>query len=227
MKGMTEFIKAYGSTLPKDQQGSDQPIPLRMPIAISRQIGSGGRLVAARLAERLGLELVSKSIIEEISHRTKVPTDLLDLLDEKPGRALELFGAGLLRGASITESDYNRVLKATVATFLELGNAIILGRGSIFVALPGRALRLLIVAPLENRIEAMTRYEDLTPQKARARVLEIDSERRQFNKRHFGHEEASAEHYDLVVNTAMFSVDEAAEISICAYQKMVEANRFS
>ena len=225
MKGMTEFIKAYGSTLPHDKQGGDQTRPFRMPIAISRQIGSGGRLVAARLAERLGLELVGKSLIDEISQRTKVPTDLLNLLDEKPGRALELFGAGLLRGASITESDYNRVLKATVTTFLELGNAIILGRGSVFVATPGRALRLMIVAPLEKRIEAMTRYEDLSPQKARARVLEIDAERREFTKRHFGHEEASAEYYDLVVNTAMFSIDEAAEVSIIAYQKMADAHR--
>ena len=186
MKGMTEFIRAYGSVLWKEDEGEEAKKRFRPSVVISRELGSGGRVIAGLLAEKLGFEVAGKHIIDEIASRIKVPTDLLRLLDERPGNTLEMFGAGLLHGAAISESDYDRALKGTMGTLLELGSLVIVGRGGVFVAKPGQALRLMVVAPLEKRVHNYVMYENLTEKKARDKLLEIDAQRRHFHKRQIG-----------------------------------------
>lgn len=220
MKGMTEFIRAYGSALAKERTGEEPKKRFRPSIAITRELGSGGRIIAGLLAERLGFEVAGKEIINEIAERIKVPKDLLGLLDERPGNTLEIFGAGLLHGAAISESDYDRALKGTLGTLLELGSLVIVGRGGVFVAKPGQALRVMVVAPLERRVQNYVIYENLSEKKAREKLLEIDAQRHHFHKRHFGHTEVDSNHYDLTINTEHLSMRSATEVILAAYREL-------
>jgi cytidylate kinase len=219
MQNMPGFLKAYGSILAREREalGDKQ---FRPPIALSREIGSGGRLIAQALADRLGFTMAGKSILEEIANKTKVPQDLVEMLDERPGRALEIFGAGLLRGAAINEGDYDRVLKSTLSALLELGSVVIVGRGAVFVAKPGRALRVLVVAPLEQRIENYARYLGLDLKKAREDVARIDDERHRFHKRHFGTTDVTPDRYDIAINTGHISILSATDILTKVYEEV-------
>ncbi len=214
MKTMPDF-----NILSRERKDSGEK-PFRAPIAISREIGSGGRLIAQALADRLGFTMAGKSILEEIATKTKVPQDLVELLDERPGRALEIFGAGLLRGAAINEKDYDRVLKSTLSALLELGSVVIVGRGAVFVAKPGRALRVLVVAPLEKRVENYAKYLQMDLKKARAEVARIDDERHRFHKRHFGTTEITPDRYDIALNMAHITLESATDILMTAYEEV-------
>jgi cytidylate kinase len=223
MKGMTAFLKAYGGTLAREKEAGKEPRKFQPPVVISREIGSGGRLIAEALAQKLGFEVLSRRIVEEIANHTKVPEDLVELLDERPGRSLEVFGAGLLRGASINSGDYEQVLKSTVTAFLELGNVVLVGRGGVFLAKPGRALRILVFAPLSKRIARYAEYRKLDEKHARAEVLAIDADRLRFHKVHFRHSEVTPEFYDLSINTGELGIEASVDISLAAYEHIRQA----
>ena len=74
---------------------------------------------------------------------------------------IERYLVDAFRGARFTESDYLRHLVRTVAALGERGAAVILGRGSVFILPPERALRVFLVAPREHRLERIAKQEHL------------------------------------------------------------------
>src|SRR3979411_1587521 len=54
-------------------------------ITIAREFGAGGETVGHMLAERLNLEYLDGKIVDEVARRLKVPTDVVEPYDEKPG----------------------------------------------------------------------------------------------------------------------------------------------
>ena len=66
------------------------PLKAELPvITVSREPGSGGKLVAARVAEKLGLDLFHQEVIHEMAQSAQVETRLLKTLDEKGLSVLE------------------------------------------------------------------------------------------------------------------------------------------
>lgn len=220
MEALSEFLAAYSRVLARHEEEHGERRVCRPPIVISREPGSGGRFVAQRLAERLGFALCDKQILEELATRAKVPKDFLAMLDERPVKALELLGASLLRGVSLTPQDYERLLKSGLRAMLELGSIIIVGRGAIFLAKPGKALRVRIVAPRQLRLENFARYYQLSPQQAAERLEQIEKERAEFLRRFFGQEEARAECFDLALNTECLSVEACVDLVLATYTKI-------
>jgi cytidylate kinase len=220
MNTLPSFLSAYGHVIAKREQeeaGKRKCVP---PIVLSRQAGSGGRIIADELARKLGFELCDKAILDEIATRSKVPKDFLELLDERPAKVLELLGAGLLRGVSITSEDYDRVLKSTMRAFLELGSVVIVGRGGAFLARPGKALRVRVVAPMEVRIRNFAGYGNISEEKARIQIEAIEKERRQFLKRVFGQMDGGMECFDIGVNTQTLSVGDCVALILEAYERV-------
>ncbi len=52
-------------------------------ITVSREPGSGGKIIAARLAEKLGFDLFHQEVLHEMAQSANVSTQLLKTLDEK------------------------------------------------------------------------------------------------------------------------------------------------
>jgi cytidylate kinase len=65
-------------------------------ITLSRQMGSGGDLVAARAAEILGYDLVDKALITEVAREAKVPESEVVRFDERTENAVKRFMRGLI-----------------------------------------------------------------------------------------------------------------------------------
>ncbi|MCX7019629.1 MAG: cytidylate kinase-like family protein [Candidatus Sumerlaeota bacterium] len=226
MKMLSNFLHAYGRTIALREKGRPEAKQKFQPaIAVSREVGSGGRLVAQALADKLGFQLCDKSILEQIATRNNVPKDLIELLDECPGRSLEIFGASLMRGVSFSHSDFDRFLRATINALLELGSVVIVGRGAVCLARPGQALRLRIVAPLEMRIRNYAGYEKITETESRKRLKAIEDERAKFMRRFFGRSSAVSHAFDLAINTEGISIDTAVEMSLEAYHRICKCKQ--
>jgi cytidylate kinase len=220
MAKLAEFMKAYAGRIAEHEQRVPPPKGFSPPVAISREIGSGGAIIAHLIAEKLGFQVCDKEILEEIARRSKVPKDLVELLDEKPGRSLEIFGTCLMRGASITKQDFDRCLKSTVSAFLELGGCVLLGRGAPFLAKPGKALRLRVMAPLETRVANVMKYFNLTEAQARKRIHETEVERLAFLKRVYGQGDGWTASFDLMLNLQCLTITDAVELALDAYQRI-------
>ena len=137
MKTVSDFLKVYAHTLASHEGTKARERKLTMPIVISREIGAGGATIAEALAVRLGFQMCGREIIESIAAYSKVPPDIVEMMDEREGNTLGMFGASLLRGAGLNREEFARFLKLTIQGMLDLGSVIILGRGGVFVAEPG------------------------------------------------------------------------------------------
>jgi len=187
--------------------------PRRPCIALSRLPGSGADELGRLLAERLGYAFFGVEIVDRIARMSGIQQELVAGMDERVRSAIEAVIDGLRgRPAAFSESDYVRRLVRVIATLGEGGSAVIVGRGSTCVLGADRALRVLVVAPREERVERLAKRYDLPLAEAHARLEREDERRRLFVRRSFRVDPDDASLYDLALNTGSFGVEGAADL---------------
>lgn len=191
----------------QEEVGKPCPHPV---VTISRRMGSGARVIAAKLAEELGWSLWDKDLIDAIAQDADISRKVVESFDEKTISELELFARGALGDYESSGFLYPVHLARAIGAIAKLGNAIILGRGANFV-LP-KALSVRIDASDEVRIRNMMSYENLTHEEATRKIHESDREREHFIARVFGRERVEHSHYDLTIWMDEFTNDDAVAI---------------
>ena len=193
-------------------------------ITIAREFGAGGSRVAAVLAERLGADIVDKSLIAKVSDLAQLAPATVEAEDERPRGLIDsvVRAFGPLDMTAIWEPPYpdplfdprRAVLELTEQVIREAaatGNTIIVGRGGAFV-LAGRpeVLHVFLRAPVDARIRAiMTRFE-LVEAVARRRLRETDTNRTAYMRQVYGTDWRDPSHYDLVLNTDRLGYERSA-----------------
>lgn len=179
-------------------------------ITISRTMGSGARIVAQKLAEKLGWSLWDKELIDAIATNAQVSRKVVEAFDEKTMSDIEMLVRSILGAYEMAGFLYLKHLVRAVLSIAKVGNAIILGRGANFI-LPG-ALNIRIDASMSVRIENMMKYEGLSYEEAEKKIKKSDKERHQFLVRMFGQERVKNTPYDLTLWMDKFDTDGAVEI---------------
>lgn len=80
----------------------------------------------------------------------------------------------------VSESSYFRHLVETVRALGMHGECVIVGRGAAFILPSETTLRVRLVAPVRERIAALSRIDGITEREAAQRVRTIDRERNDF-----------------------------------------------
>ena len=175
--------------------------------------GSGADEFGQLLAERLGYAFFGIEIVDRIARQTGKQQDLIAGMDERVRGGIESVIDGLRnRPAPFSESDYVSRLVRVIATLGEGGSAVIVGRGCSSILGPERALRVLVTAAREDRIERFAKRHDLPLAEAEARLTREDDARRQFIERSFRVDPDDASLYDLAVNTGTFGIEGCIEL---------------
>ncbi|OGO50755.1 MAG: hypothetical protein A2148_03415 [Chloroflexi bacterium RBG_16_68_14] len=113
----------------------------------------------------------------------------------------------------VSEGRYLSTLADIIRDLASHDNVLILGRGSqvILRDWPG-AVHILLVAPLEHRIQYVAEREGLTAEEAAKRVQDGDRGRSSFHQKFFKVNADDSSLYHLTLNTARVSPDQAAQI---------------
>ena len=102
-----------------------------------------------------------------------------------------------------------RVMREAV----QAGPAVIVGRGAqCLLAERTDALHVFCYAPIEALVAYVVAHQGLQPADARKQVLETNTRRQEYVKRHWKREWRDLANYHLCVNTAWLGVDGAAEL---------------
>jgi cytidylate kinase len=185
--------------------------PIRPVITLSRVPGAGGSVLAQRLAQDLKIDLFDQKIVEEIAKSSKVSEKVVQTLDEQDRSVLDdwirMLGEGYL-----WSYEYLKYLTKVVGTIGAHGHALILGRGASFILPQEVSLRVLVLAPLQTRIDNVMRGYGASASEARRRVLRTESDRRAFIRKYFNADMTDPLNYDLVINTKNLSIDAAVKI---------------
>ncbi len=178
-------------------------------VTFSRERGSGGDILAERLAEKLGYELFHQEVLHNMAESARVSVQFLETLDEKGVSVLDEWISSLVDNRHLWPDRYLQHLMKIIGTIGKHGQAIIIGRGSNFVLPPDKRLSIRVIAPMEERIRNVSKELDITVEEAKQRVIKIESDRKAFIKKYFNADIADIFNYDLIINTGTLGIDEA------------------
>lgn len=174
-------------------------------ITISREFGSGGDLLAEKVAASLGYHLVDKAFISAVLCQYGLAEFDLDY-ETQPG-----FWEGFDISKTERRETMVRMLNQVVRAVARHGNVVILGRSG-YAILSGLAdvLHVRLQAPLEDRIEMTRNERRLTLDEAAVLVKEKDRVRTSFIES-FYHVPWEASHaFDIAINTAVVPLELAS-----------------
>ena len=178
-------------------------------VTFSREHGSGGDILAERLAEKLGYELFHQEVLHNMAESARVSVQFLETLDEKGVSILDEWISSLVDKRHLWPDRYLQHLMKIIGTIGKHGQAIIIGRGANFVLPPDKRLSIRVIAPMEERIRNVSKKLGMTVEKAKPRVITTESDRKAFIRKYFNADIGDPLNYDLVINTGNLSIDDA------------------
>ncbi len=192
-------------------------------VCISRTAGAGGEELGRLVAERLGFRYVDDEIIARAAARGGIaPHEVADEERRKSliARVLETLALGSsdlggspLGAGELHGDDVRALIRETVEQTAAGGNTVIVAHAASYAVTPGPdALRVLVTASIHTRAGRVGDAEGLEQAQAARAVKDSDAARRDYLKRFYDVDEELPTHYDLVVNTDMLSVEQAAEL---------------
>jgi cytidylate kinase len=175
-------------------------------VAMTREMGSLGKDVAAGLAARTGRKVVYQEIIEPLANKMRLRKSHVERFLEGKSGIWERLTTDQTSLSIFTADETFRFLR-------DGSTAVIRGWGAVHLLrnVP-HVVRVRVCAPLETRVTRM--MQRLTTDNRAAVESEIalsEEAHTAITRRHFNVNWRDAEHYDVVLNTGRLSVDECVD----------------
>ena len=163
-------------------------------ISINRELGSGGRTVGEKLAQKLGVSFYDKALIKALEEKYNLTTEEIEALKGRSHSWWADFKRVIGLGYSVSNNpDFNGMAADE--------SCIIAGRSGFYIFRnhPNH-LSILIQASMEQRVQRLVRKRNITPQQAEAVIKEVDTMRDNYITKYTGTNRYDARYYDLVIN---------------------------
>lgn len=216
-KIIEQAVAKYEADLNNMQAKTAAKGPRRL-ITISRQAGSGGRQIAEKIGEKLGITVWGKEILDELASQSggDYQARLFEALDERTRGLIDTI-IGDFFGA-IPSLTYHHLLPKAILAIAQ-NDAVFVGRG-VNLILP-KAFRVTIKASAETRIRYLGMYNNMDPKAAEKRIKDADHQSDGFMKELAKriNVKYNQDAYDLGICTDRIGIDEAASIVLHAFQQ--------
>jgi cytidylate kinase len=184
-------------------------------VCISRQVGTPGERVAEGVGAALGWPVFGRQVLEAMAGDDEQRRNIYASMDERDLGWWEETLRSLME-SDFVRNDYFHRLCETLLSLATQANSVFVGRGADLVLPKDRGFRLRLVAPEEVRLRAFAAALGQDVDRARIEMQRIQQERRRFFRRHFGVDPDDPLRYDMTINLARFSVEEAVELILQA-----------
>ncbi len=192
-------------------------------INIGRQLGSGGRSIAAILSKHYGITAYDRNLIELAAKESGFSQEFFENADEKKSHGFfhSLFSAraatnALGGGDSYLSNDaLFKVQSDIIRDLAERESCIFVGRCADYILREHpRCINLFFTANLEDRIARMANEKGITPEQAEELIEKTDRRRADYYNFYSGKTWGAAESYDLCINTSHLGHEATAKMLI-------------
>ena len=191
-------------------------------ISISREFGSGGRMIGKQLAARLGIPCYDRTLIQKTAEKSGLSPEFIARAEERARSRLHLPLASLGTGvAAYTQQGVPVSLQAffaqseVIRELADEGPCVIVGRCSDYVlGERSNCLKVFIYADLADRVTRCAEEYHVEAANMTERVKEIDRGRANYYNYYTGHNWGEMRQYDLTLNSSVTGVDGAVELIV-------------
>ncbi len=191
-------------------------------VTISREYGSGGRIIGKILAEKLKVPFYDKEIIDMAVEQSGYSREIIEGAELK---AKSSFAYSLASALGFNEGIGGNALSINDKLFLaqfqvikEIGatqTGVIVGRCADYVLrdMPG-VTNIFIYGEYEDRVQrAIDKYGD-DPAKVREHISTYDKARQNYYNYHTGQKWGEFKNYNLAINSSYITEEEAANLIV-------------
>lgn len=184
-------------------------------ITISREYGSGGRYVGKILAEKLGIKLYDKDLIEIVSNNSGLSAAYIEKNEQNiHGNLLSSFNTQYYDNLSNDDNLFIAESKA-INKIAENNSCIIIGRCSDYILRDKpNVINVFLYSSNENKINRAVKYYGLDAKNAENQINKINKSREKHYNYYTGRKWKDLSNYDIALNVDRYGVEGTAEIIV-------------
>ena len=198
-------------------------------ITINRELGSGGRTIGEKLAQRFNVPFFDKAIVQGLKEKYELTTEEIERLKGQKHnwwadfkRSLKImpsYAAPQIISSKDAIPDFlitddifqteTEILKGIA----DDESCVIAGRSGFFVFRDHpNHLSILIQASLEYRISRLVEKRGISREEAQSIIKEVDTGRENYVKKYTGTSRYDTRNYDIVLNADEHTEEEIVEL---------------
>ena len=197
-------------------------------ITISRSLAAGGEEIGRIVAGELGFRYTDEEIIVRAAEKAGVSPETVAQVEHTPGLIVRVLESIASTPDPVGWSSYpalpshalpayEGLLERVVRETAKEGKVVIVAHAaSIPLAGTSGLLRVSVTASPAVRAERLARGGDLDASQARKAIGDSDRQRREYLRRFYNVRQEIPTHYDLVVNTDVLTLPQAARVIVSA-----------
>ena len=198
-------------------------------ITINRELGSGGRTIGRKLAEKLDVPYYDKALIQALQEKYHLSVDEIEKLKGRSHSWWAEFKRTLSIGVLQSEANYYQVevgREPDLLTTDEMFQAeqeilkgmaadescVVAGRSGFYVFRKHpNHLSILIQASIDARVARVVRKQGVTPEEARKIIEKVDKMRENYVNKYTKTSRYDTRNYDLVISANGKTEDEIVD----------------
>ncbi len=195
---------------------------MRRLVTISREYGSGGRLIGRMVAEKMGIPFYDKEIIDMAVEHSGLSRDIIETAELRAKNSLSYsFASAMTVGEgfraepiSINEKLY-MAQSDVIRQIGETNEGVIIGRCADYVLrdLYG-VTNIFICAELEDRIHRCINAYGDDPETVEKKIRDYDKARANYYNYHTSRKWGHYMNYNLALNSSYISDEHAADLIV-------------
>lgn len=193
-------------------------------ITISRQYGSGGREIGAKLAAKLNIPFYDNEIITRAAKESGFAEAAFENAENKATNSLlysiamgmNSYGNQELGFSHLSLDDRIYLAQSDVIRKVAAeGPCVIVGRCADYILKDMKnVINVFIWADLQFRIQRAIEIDNLSPNKAQENILKIDKRRANYYNYHASEKWGRAENYHLSIKSSEIGIDNCVDCII-------------
>ena len=206
-------------------------------ITINRELGSGGRTVGRKLAEKLGVEFYDKAVIKGLQEKYHLTVEEIEKLKGRKQGWWADFKRQMSGGLGVSAHYYmpkmgtepepldtDEVFDAETTILENIAaeeSCVVAGRSGFYVFRnhPNH-LSILIQASMPFRVERVSRKQNMTEDEARKTINRIDKMRENYVKKYTDTSRYDTRNYQLLISMDNLTEDDAVDIIMSYINRM-------
>lgn len=196
-------------------------------ITISRQFGSGGRLIGKTLAQQLGIPFYDKEIIAAAAEKSGFAKEFIQENEQKIkgissfAFTSSFWGGNLWSNIESFESRIYAFEADAIEQFANNGPCVIVGRCADYVLRDKfSCMNVFIHSGIEHRLDRIINVYKLAndSKKAEKLIKENDKARAKHYRYYTDSQWGSSDNYHISIDSGLFGIDKSVEILKSAYE---------
>ena len=193
-------------------------------ITIGRQFGSGGREIGYMVADKLGIKLYDKEMLQRAAQDSGICEELFESHDEKPSNSflyslvMDTYSMGY-SGSTYNDMPINhKIFLAQFDAIKKLageGPCVMVGRCADYALADWNdCFSIFVHADLDWRINRIASKHGKTPKEAKDMITKTDKSRASYYNYYTNKKWGAARSYNLCIDSGKLGIDYATEAII-------------